>query len=76
VKLHQATQAGDHVTGLDLHRRLGALWNAMTHDNLPACVKYVQHRQGLGMFHPRAPMDRVTDAQKARIDAALVGLIG
>jgi 4-hydroxy-tetrahydrodipicolinate synthase len=48
----------------------------MTHDNLPACVKYVQHRQGLGMFHPRAPMDRVTDAQKARIDAALVGLIG
>jgi 4-hydroxy-tetrahydrodipicolinate synthase len=73
VKLHQA---GDHVTGLDLHRRLGALWNAMTHDNLPACVKYVQHRQGLGMFHPRAPMDRVTDAQKARIDAALVGLIG
>jgi 4-hydroxy-tetrahydrodipicolinate synthase len=76
VKLHRATQAGDHATALDLHRRLGALWNAMTHDNLPACVKYVQHRQGLGMFHPRAPMDRVNDAQKARIDAVLGGLIG
>jgi len=76
VKLHRAVQAGDHATALDLHRRLGTLWNSMTHDNLPACVKYVQHRQGLGMFHPRAPMDRVTDAQKARIDAALGGLIG
>jgi len=76
VKLHRAVQSGDHATALDLHRRLGTLWNSMTHDNLPACVKYVQHRQGLGMFHPRAPMDRVTDAQKARIDAALGGLIG
>lgn len=74
VRLHQAVQAGDHATALDLHRRLNALWNAMTHDNLPACVKYVQHRQGLGMFHPRAPMDRVSDAQKARIDRAMAEL--
>jgi 4-hydroxy-tetrahydrodipicolinate synthase len=74
VKLHQAVAAGDHATALDLHRRLGTLWNAMTHDNLPACVKYVQHRQGLGMFHPRAPMDRVDAAQKARIDAAMAML--
>jgi len=76
VKLHQAVQAGDHATALDIHRKLGALWNSMTHDNLPACVKYVQHRQGLGMFHPRAPMDRVSDEQKKRIDGPLAALLG
>ncbi len=76
VKLHQAVQAGDHATALDIHRKLGALWNSMTHDNLPACVKYVQHRQGLGMFHPRAPMDRVSDEQKKRIDRPLAALLG
>ncbi|MNL57995.1 dihydrodipicolinate synthase [compost metagenome] len=64
-------QAGDHKTARDIHFRLNALWNALRHDNLPACVKYIQHRQGLPMFHPRAPMERVTDAQKAAIDAVL-----
>ena len=71
VKLFEAVQAGDHKTAKDIHFRLNALWNALRHDNLPACVKYIQHRQGLPMFHPRAPMERVTDAQKAAIDAVL-----
>ena len=74
VRLWSAVQAGDHATGLDLHKRLGALWNALSHDNLPACVKYIQHRQGLPMMHPRAPMQRVTEAQKQAIDAALSNL--
>ena len=74
VKLFDLVAAGDHKTALDLHTRLNVLWNAMTHDNLPACVKYVQHRQGLALFHPRAPMQRVTDQQKAAIDRALEGL--
>mgnify|MGYP001285164404 FL=1 len=71
VKLFNAVQAGDHKTAKDIHFRLNALWNALRHDNLPACVKYIQHRQGLPMFHPRAPMERVTDEQKQKIDAAL-----
>ena len=71
VKLFNAVQAGDHKTAKDIHFRLNALWNALRHDNLPACVKYIQHRQGLPMFHPRAPMERVTDDQKKAIDAAL-----
>lgn len=71
VKLFDAVQAGDHKTAKDIHFRLNALWNALRHDNLPACVKYIQHRQGLPLFHPRAPMERVTDAQKAAIDAVL-----
>jgi 4-hydroxy-tetrahydrodipicolinate synthase len=55
-------------------KRLNTLWNAMSHDNLPACVKYVQHRQGLGFYAPRAPMQPVTAAQKTAIDAALNAL--
>src|SRR5262249_14557464 len=75
VKLWNAVQAKDHAKGLDLHRRLNTLWNALNHDNLPACVKYIQHRQGLAMHLPRAPMEPVTQAQKAVIDKALDGLI-
>ena len=71
VKLWNAVAGGDHKTALDLHRRLAVLWNAMPHDNLPACVKYAQHRQGLVLYPPRAPMMRVSDAQRAAIDAAL-----
>jgi 4-hydroxy-tetrahydrodipicolinate synthase len=71
VQLWDATRGGDHATALDLHRRLNALWNALSHDNLPGCVKYIQHRQGLQLHYPRAPMDPVTDGQKAAIDAAL-----
>jgi 4-hydroxy-tetrahydrodipicolinate synthase len=74
VKLWQAVQAGDHVTALDLHKRINALWNVLSHDNLPACVKYVQHRQGLAFHLPRAPMPHVTDSQKRAIDAALSAL--
>jgi len=71
VKLFDAVQAKDHETAKDIHFRLNALWNSMRHDNLPACVKYVQSRQGLDFFHPRAPMEKVTAEQKAKIDAAL-----
>jgi 4-hydroxy-tetrahydrodipicolinate synthase len=74
VRLWDAVRAGDHHTALDLHRRLGALWNALAHDNLPACVKYIQHRQGLAFYLPRAPMQRVSDAQKHGIDHALKSL--
>jgi|SRR5215472_987488 len=74
VQLWKAVQAGDHQTGLDLHKRLNTLWNVMTHDNLPACVKYVQNRQGLGFYSPRAPMQHVTDDQRVAIDKALDSL--
>ncbi len=74
VDLWKAVAAGDHKTALDLHKRLNNLWNVISHDNLPACVKYIQHRQGLAFHPPRAPMQPVTDAQKAAIDTALSNL--
>lgn len=74
VQLFDLVEAGKHEAALDLHYRLNGLWNAVNHDNLPACVKYIQHRQGLGMYHPRAPMARVTEAQKAALDRALEAL--
>lgn len=75
VKLFNAVAAGDHATAKDLHFRLNALWNVMPHDILPACVKYVQHLQGLPLFHARAPMQGPTDTQKAAIKSALARVL-
>ncbi|MCP5266319.1 MAG: dihydrodipicolinate synthase family protein [Burkholderiaceae bacterium] len=71
VRLWKMVQAGEHDAARDLHFRLNALWNACSHDNLPACVKYIQHLQGLHLHGPRAPMQPVGDAQKKAIDPAL-----
>jgi len=48
-----------------------SLWNAIPHDLLPACVKYAQHRQGLRLYPPRAPMRPLDAGRNEAIDAAL-----
>ncbi len=75
VELWNAVEAGDHGRARELHFKLGNLFNAFDHHNLPACTKYAQHRQGLPMTWPKAPMEHVSDEQKARIDRALEGLV-
>lgn len=76
VRMYKAVQENDHKTAREIHLKLNALWNSMSHDNLPACVKYVQHLQGLPMYEPRRPMMRVSDEQKRVIKAALQPLMG
>lgn len=76
VRLFDAVQAGDHITARDLHFRLNALWNLIPHDILPACVKVIQHEQGLPLFYPRAPMSMPTHAQQAAFKRALLRVIG
>ncbi|MFL6663056.1 MAG: dihydrodipicolinate synthase family protein [Rhizobacter sp.] len=76
VRLQKAVQDNRHAEARDIHFKLNALWNSLNHDNLPACVKYIQHVQGLRMFEPRAPMMRVTDEQKVAIRQALQPLLG
>lgn len=75
VKLWDLVKAGDHKAALDLHYRIADLWDVLPHDNLPACVKYCQHRQGLPLHLPRQPMEPVSDSQKALIDRALDALL-
>ena len=75
TELYKMTKAGRHDEGIALHRKLADLWNVLNHDNLPACVKYIQHVQGLPMFEPRAPMEKVSAEQRSRIDAALKPLL-
>ena len=75
VQIKKAVETNDHKTGRDLHFKLNALWNTMNHDNLPACIKYIQHLQGVRMFEPRAPMMRVTEQQKVDIKAAMQHLM-
>lgn len=76
VALQKAVESGNHKVAKDIHFKLNALWNVLPHDNLPACVKYIQHLQGVPMYQPRAPMMRVTEAQKTAIQAALKPLLG
>lgn len=71
VELYNAVKRGDHAQALELHWKLNSLWNVVRHDNLPACTKYIQSRQGVDFFLPRAPMEPVSAELKATIDGAL-----
>lgn len=75
VKLWDAVEAKNYELAKDLHFKLGELYNAFDHDNLPACTKYAQHRQGIAMHYPKSPMEHVSDDQKARIDRSLSNLL-
>lgn len=75
VKLWDAVESGDYDLAKEMHFKLGNLYNAFDHGNLPACTKYAQSRQGVPMFYPRPPMEQVSDEQRARIDKALSELL-
>jgi 4-hydroxy-tetrahydrodipicolinate synthase len=67
VKLQGMVKAGRHDEARQLHFHLNRLWNALPHEILPGCVKYIQHLQGVPLFHPRAPMVGPDDALRAKI---------
>lgn len=75
VALWKAVKAGDHQEAKSLHSKLLALWNAMAHDNLPACVKFAQRHQGINSGQARAPMPAPNGVQRRAIIAALEPLI-
>ena len=67
VELWHAVGEGKHERARQLHERLLRLWNAMSGDNLPACVKYVMELQGRAAGLPRSPMHRPSERQKEAI---------
>ena len=71
VTLWDAVQAGDHKQALALHEKLLPIWNAISHDNLPANVKHGQELQGRAAGVPRPPMPATSPAQAAAIRQAL-----
>jgi 4-hydroxy-tetrahydrodipicolinate synthase len=71
VPLWDAVQTGDHKQALALHEKLLPIWNAISHDNLPANVKHCQELQGRAAGVPRAPMPPTSPAQAAAILQAL-----
>jgi 4-hydroxy-tetrahydrodipicolinate synthase len=75
VSLWNAVQAGDHVEALKIHKALLTFWNTISADNLPACVKYALSLQGCPAGLPRMPMPAPSAEQKARIEAALPGVL-
>ena len=74
VRLWNAVQEGDWETGRDLHERLMPLWDAIGQDNMPSLCKYAQGLQGLDAGVARKPTSPATDAQKAAVRDALMGL--
>ena len=74
VQLWEVVQAGDHATGLTLHKQLLPLWNAMVGDNLPANVRTAMRLQDRDGGRPRAPMPESSPAQVAAIEKALAGV--
>jgi 4-hydroxy-tetrahydrodipicolinate synthase len=71
VQLWDAVQAGDHKQALRIHEKLLPIWNAICHDNLPACVKCAEGLQGRKAGLPRAPMSASSPTQRAKIQEAL-----
>ena len=71
VELWNAVQKGDHARGLELHRRLLRLWNALDAPNLPANVKTAMALRGRLGGHTRRPMPESSAEQRERIRAAL-----
>lgn len=57
VKLWDAVQAGDYATGLQLHQKLLAVWQALSGPNFPAKVKAALQSQGISVGRPRRPLE-------------------
>lgn len=74
VELWNLVRAGDHPKALALHRKLLDFWNAISCDDLPACIKYAQSLQGVPASLPRAPMRMPDEARQARIRKTLAAL--
>lgn len=74
VDLWDAVKNGDHNVARNLHEKLLRLWNAMSHENLPACVKYAQKIQGVNSGFSREPMPMPGKNVQLEIEKALLGL--
>lgn len=75
VRLHKMVKEGEHEHARRLHFQLNRLWNAIPPELLPACVKYVQHLQGVPLYYPRAPMYLPQGAVKDELEAALEPIV-
>ncbi|MDF3853462.1 4-hydroxy-tetrahydrodipicolinate synthase [Paracoccus sp. P2] len=77
AEFQEATLAGDYARALDYQDRLMPLHEAIFVEPGVAGAKYAMSRLGLCSDAVRLPLVALTDATKARIDAALVhaGLI-
>ena len=71
VELWDAVQAGDHDKGLELHKKILPIWNAIWDANLPANTRYAMQLQGRDGGVPRPPMPSSSKEQQDRIRAAV-----
>lgn len=72
VKLWNAVQEKKYEIALEYHKRLFRIWNAISGDNLPACVKYAMELQKRPAGIPRSPMHLPSELQKKAIRKSLL----
>jgi len=75
VQLWDAVRRGDHAFGLDMHKRLLRLWNALYADNRVATTKYALWLQGAPTGHTLRPVAEASPEQKAAIREALAAVV-
>jgi 4-hydroxy-tetrahydrodipicolinate synthase len=71
--LHKAWAAGDMAKVREINEKLLPVHDSMFVETNPAPVKYAASLLGLCTGELRLPMCEVTDASKARIEAAMAG---
>jgi 4-hydroxy-tetrahydrodipicolinate synthase len=71
IALWNAVQAGDHKKALEIHRSLLRFWNAISAENLPACVKHALTLQGCVGGASRQPMPAPSARQRDAIQSTL-----
>jgi 4-hydroxy-tetrahydrodipicolinate synthase len=67
----EAVQAGDHVTGLAIHRELFAINQAIFFDTNPVPLKTMLAHWGAGSAEVRPPLAPIDEATAARVLAVL-----
>jgi 4-hydroxy-tetrahydrodipicolinate synthase len=77
AELQNACLAGDYAKALAIHERLMPLHDVLFIESSPGPVKYAASRLGLCKPGTRLPLAPISDATKAKVDAALerVGLL-
>ena len=73
ARLHDAWQAGDMKTVMEINERLLPVHDAMFVETSPGPVKYAASLLGLCSDEMRLPMCEVSDQTKARVKAAMTG---
>jgi len=71
VRMWNLIEAGRHAEALELHQRMGRVWNAINGDNRVAVTKFTLSLQGVPTGRTRRPLAAPSEAQMAGVRAVI-----